>query len=126
MLDLEDVSCAADEAAEALAAVSRKHGLPGVDSVIERFAQRTQSILAAIEDGAGEVRFRSDYGRRFTYYDGFVFEILGEHLSDRQPLASGGRYDGLIEALAHGRAAASGIGGMVRPDRILKAKGGLA
>ena len=122
--DLERVNCTAAEAAESLSAVSRAHGISGVAPVIERLAQRTSAILSAIGDAAGEVRFRSDYGRRFTYYDGFVFEILGERSGVPQPLGSGGRYDGLIEGLAQGQVSASGVGGMVRPDRILKVKEG--
>ena len=30
-------------------------------------------------------RFRSGFGRRFTYYDGFLFETLGPNLNERQP-----------------------------------------
>ena len=90
---------------------------------IERVARRMEAILSAVPGVASEARFRSGVGRRFTYYDGFVFESFGENLTSRQPLASGGRYDGLIEGLSRSRASASGIGGVVRPDRILRAKG---
>ena len=68
-------------------------------------------------------RFRSGFGRRFTYYDGFLFETLAPNLTDRQPIASGGRYDGLIAGLSNGKAEATAIGGVVRPDRVLRAKG---
>ncbi|WP_290490088.1 ATP phosphoribosyltransferase regulatory subunit [Hyphomonas sp. UBA2654] len=121
--DLAGVNCPAGEAADVLATISDKHGLAAISSVIERVARRMEAILSAVPGVASEARFRSGFGRRFTYYDGFVFESFGENLTSRQPLASGGRYDGLIEGLSRSRASASGIGGVVRPDRILRAKG---
>ena len=121
--DLAEVNCPAAQAADVLQQIADKHGLSSVSSVIERIARRMEAILAAMPSIADEARFRSGFGRRFTYYDGFVFETFGQNLTSRQPLASGGRYDGLIEGLSRSRASASGIGGMVRPDRILRAKG---
>ena len=124
--DLAGVNCPAGEAAGVLDAIAAKHGLTSMSSVIERLARRMEAILSAVPGIAGEARFRSGFGRRFTYYDGFVFETFGQHLTSRQPLASGGRYDGLIEGLSRSKASASGIGGVVRPDRILRAKGEMA
>lgn len=121
--DLASVNCPAGEAADVLAGIADKHGLNSMSSAIERVARRMEAILAAVPGVATEARFRSGFGRRFTYYDGFVFETFGQNLTSRQPLASGGRYDGLIEGLSRSKAAASGIGGVVRPDRILRAKG---
>lgn len=121
--DLAGVNCPAGEAADVLAGIADKHGLNSMSSAIERVARRMEAILAAVPGVATEARFRSGFGRRFTYYDGFVFETFGQNLTSRQPLASGGRYDGLIEGLSRSKAAASGIGGVVRPDRILRAKG---
>ena len=121
--DLAGVNCPAGEAADVLGAIAGKHGLDTMSSAIERVAKRMDAILAAVPGVATEARFRSGFGRRFTYYDGFVFETFGQNLTSRQPIASGGRYDGLIEGLSRSRAAASGIGGVIRPDRILRAKG---
>jgi len=124
--DLAGVNCPAGEAADVLATIRDKHGLDAMSSAIERVARRMDAILSAVPGIASEARFRSGFGRRFTYYDGFVFETFGENLTSRQPLASGGRYDGLIEGLSRSKASASGIGGVVRPDRILRAKGEMA
>ena len=121
--DLAGVNCPAGEAADVLGAIAGRHGLDRMHDAIERVARRMDAMLAAAPELATEARFRSGFGRRFTYYDGFVFETFGQNLSSRQPFASGGRYDGLIEGLSRSRAAASGIGGVVRPDRILRAKG---
>ena len=124
LADLAAIRCPAAEAADALAALAEKHVLGGVTDVIGRLARRMDAITAAMPAINGEARFRSGFGRRFTYYDGFVFETFGRGLSERQPVASGGRYDGLIEGLSRSRASASGIGGVVRPDRLLRTKGG--
>lgn len=123
LIDLAEVNCPAGEAADVLGGIAARHGLRAVSSVIERIARRMEAILAALPSVGAEARFRSGFGRRFTYYDGFVFETFGRNLSSRQPLAAGGRYDGLIEGLSRSSAAASGIGGVVRPDRVLRAKG---
>lgn len=120
---LAEVNCPIAEAADTLNGIAQAHSLETVSSVIERLARRVEAIIAASPAIAQKARFRSGFGRRFTYYDGFVFEMFGQGLSARQPIASGGRYDGLIEGLSRSRASASGIGGVVRPDRILRAKG---
>lgn len=126
LADLAAVRCPAAEAADALHDLAGRHDLSGVSDVIDRLARRMEAILDAMPDINGEARFRSGFGRRFTYYDGFVFETFGAGLSERQPIASGGRYDGLIEGLSRARAAASGIGGIVRPDRLMRVGGGAA
>ena len=85
-----------------------------------------EAIIAAVPRVAETGKFRSGFGRRFTYYDGFVFEIFAGALSERQPIAAGGRYDGLIAGLSGGRARTSGIGGVVRPDRVIRARENVA
>jgi ATP phosphoribosyltransferase regulatory subunit len=116
------VNCAAPETADALAGIASSHGLQGLDTVVERVARRVDAILAAVPHVRAAGRFRSGFGRRFTYYDGFVFETFAGQLSERQPIAAGGRYDGLIAGLSGGRAKASGVGGVVRPDRVIRAR----
>ncbi|WP_341197722.1 ATP phosphoribosyltransferase regulatory subunit [Hyphomonas chukchiensis] len=123
---LAGVNCSAPETAEALFGIARGHGLNGLDRVIERVARRVEAIIAAVPRVAETGKFRSGFGRRFTYYDGFVFETYAGGLSDRQPIATGGRYDGLIAGLSGGRARASGIGGVVRPDRVIRARENVA
>ena len=48
----------------------------------------------------GEARFALRLGRGISYYDGFVFELDAPKLGPRANLGGGGRYDGLIRALA--------------------------
>ena len=110
---LASVNCAAPETASALSDIAREHGLT------ERVAKRVDAIIAAVPQVGELGRFRSGFGRRFTYYDGFVFETFAGSLNERQPIAAGGRYDGLIAGLSGGRAKATG--GVVRPDRVFRA-----
>jgi len=61
--------------------------------------------------------FSAEVGRRFDYYDGFVFELsrgAGQHNS----LGGGGRYDALIARLSGGKTQASAIGAGLRIGRL--------
>ncbi|MEQ9436118.1 ATP phosphoribosyltransferase regulatory subunit [Hyphomonas sp.] len=120
---LASVNCAAPETALELSGIAREHGLAVMDPVIERVARRVDAIIGAVPQLGERGRFRSGFGRRFAYYDGFVFETFAGALTERQPIATGGRYDGLIAGLSAGRAKATGIGGVVRPDRVVRARG---
>ena len=88
----------------------------------DAFAARVGKIMALVPNARHTAEFRSGFARRFTYYDGFVFEVLADRLSPAQPVAAGGRYDGLISGLSSGRVSATGIGGVVRPDRMLRVR----
>lgn len=66
-------------------------------------------------DGA---HFSIQFGRRFDYYDGLVFELQHERLGRGRPVASGGRYDGLIGRLSGGTKSMPAVGAVLRPDRI--------
>jgi len=120
---LASVNCAASEAADQLDAIAIRFSLSRTSAIIDRVARRMELIRELLPDLKAICGFRSGFGRRFTYYDGFLFETLGPNLTDSQPIASGGRYDGLVSGLSNGRANATAIGGMVRPDRVLRAKG---
>ncbi|MCA8903157.1 MAG: ATP phosphoribosyltransferase regulatory subunit [Hyphomonas sp.] len=120
---LAAVDCTASEAADKLDAIAVRYHLSKANAAIDRVARRMELIRDMLPDLKAICQFRSGFGRRFTYYDGFLFETLGANLTDRQPIASGGRYDGLVAGLSNGRADASAIGGVIRPDRVLRAKG---
>jgi len=123
---LASVNCTAAETASALSGIAHEHGLAAMHPVIERVARRVDAIIAAVPQLGERGRFRSGFGRRFTYYDGFVFETFAGALSERQPIAAGGRYDGLIAGLSGGRAKATGIGGVIRPDRVVRTRENLS
>ncbi len=116
------VRCPLGEAADKIAAFARTQGLGGLDEPVERLAKRAALMIERGIAGPGKAIFRSGFGRRFTYYDGFVFEILTEGLSPAQAVAAGGRYDGLLSSLSGGRVSANGIGGALRVDRLVRAR----
>lgn len=65
---------------------------------------------------AERLRFAPALGHAFDYYDGLTFEVRSDALGDDRPVASGGRYDGLLARLG-GTAASQAIGCVVRPWR---------
>lgn len=122
LLALREIDVPLAGAAEALSELAKRHGLAGASAAIAAFSARVEAILGQVPQAEKIARFRTGFGRRFTYYDGFVFEILADGLTPAQPVAAGGRYDGLITNLSGGRVEATGIGGVVRPDRMVRAR----
>jgi ATP phosphoribosyltransferase regulatory subunit len=126
LLALREIDCPLAEAPDALARLARAHGLSGADAALGAFAARAERIAALVPPARRTATFRAGFGRRFTYYDGFVFEVLADGLAPAQPVAAGGRYDGLLADLSAGRVGATGIGGVVRPDRMIRVRRGAA
>ncbi len=62
-----------------------------------------------------KIRFDAGFGGPFSYYDGFVFEIVSAQLGPDAAVAAGGRYDALAAQLLGRPIAACGC--MVRPAR---------
>ena len=46
-----------------------------------------------------QARFSGEFGRRFEYYTGFVFDLVVPALGANSPVAGGGRYDSLLQAV---------------------------
>jgi len=84
------------------------------DPVLGAWVRR---LGALVEAGAPEAALTLDCGfvRTFGYYDGALFEVGARALSPDQPLAAGGRYDGLMTRL--GGDASGAVGCVVRPGR---------
>jgi ATP phosphoribosyltransferase regulatory subunit len=120
--DLGRINCPLAEADDAITQLAKAHGLAGLDGVADNLAKRTILMCERGIVDPSRATFRAGFGRRFTYYDGFVFEMLADGLTAAQPVAAGGRYDGLIANLSGGRVSANGIGGVVRPDRMVRAR----
>lgn len=123
LLALQDINCPLEEAPAALQSLTSEYALNGIDTVLGGIAERIDLMKQASAAEVSKSRFRSGYGRRFTYYDGFVFDTYAQSLPDSQPVASGGRYDGLISGLSGGKVSATAIGCVVRPDRVGRACG---
>ena len=111
--DFIDLGGAPRAALDRAAALARSGKLK-LDAELEAWAKRLDAIVA---HGAPDDRlvFQADFGRSFSYYDGFLFEVRSPALGDEAPVAAGGRYDSLPAHL--GGAASGAVGCAVRPGR---------
>ena len=109
---------APERVAGTLSSIAKSAALTGLDPTIERLATRMDLITKAAPKFLGNARFGTPFGRRFNYYDGFLFELTAKDAPESAPFAAGGRYDSLIEKLSGGVVNTNGIGGVVRPDRL--------
>lgn len=90
-----------------------------LDAALEAYNERMALIAKLRPPFWSDAVFSAEAGRRFEYYDGFVFDLARLGASDR-PILSGGRYDGLIARLSAGSVEAAGIGAAIRADRLGK------
>ena len=88
-----------------------------IAEALDAFAERLTLVSKLKPPFWSEAVFSAQAGRRFEYYDGFVFELARDGAADR-PIVSGGRYDGLISRLSGGTREASAIGAALRADRL--------
>jgi ATP phosphoribosyltransferase regulatory subunit len=80
------------------------------------WAARLAGIAAAFPDALDGAWFEAARPGLFDYYDGLVFDLTAPGAS--LPMASGGRYDGLVRALSGGARDAAAVGCVIRPDRM--------
>jgi ATP phosphoribosyltransferase regulatory subunit len=73
-----------------------------LDAALARLERRFALMKEAGIDLA-QAEFATIFGRRIGYYSGFIFGIERGKGKDAVPLASGGRYDGLLRALGSTR-----------------------
>jgi ATP phosphoribosyltransferase regulatory subunit len=107
----------ADAPDRALAAAEALVG-PGHDALTAARQAWGRRMAALVEFGVPpeRVRFSAAFGRAFGYYDGVLFEVRSAALGDEQPVAAGGRYDGLAAKLGESLVTGA-VGCMVRPGR---------
>jgi ATP phosphoribosyltransferase regulatory subunit len=105
------------EPAAALDEVAALVGSPSsaLDAARQAWARRVDALVDAGTPRA-RMRLSAAFGRPFGYYDGMVFEVRSAALGDDQPVAAGGRYDGLPERLG-ANLTTGALGCMVRPGR---------
>ncbi len=116
-----------EKAVEALTALARKAGrFAPLEQAIESLKDRLEAISEGGSTLAADARFSAAYGRRFNYYDGFLFELFATGAGEHRPFGAGGRYDGLLGRLSRGEVSSSAVGGVVRPDRLEQAAGAIA
>ena len=116
----------ARSAPDALKQIAKEAGLTTLDPILGAFAQRMDLLAETGFAGfVDDARFATRFGRRFTYYDGFVFEIAADASAEsiKRPFAAGGRYDSLLSNLSAGAVDATAIGGIVIPHRLARLTG---
>ncbi len=113
-----DVECDLAAAADALSKIAAAHGLAGLDPVFDGLQRRAELIGEIGGDAFASATFGTPFGRRFNYYDGFLFELFRPGDPHTSPFAAGGRYDSLLGLLSQGEIQATALGGIVRPDRL--------
>lgn len=117
------LKCPPAEAAKHLRTIAGTAGIAELEETISALEARLDLIVRESPRFLSGTVFSPAFGRRFTYYDGFVFEIAepGERID--RPFGTGGRYDHLLSDLSLGCVSATAIGGVVRPDRLALAAG---
>lgn len=111
-----DIEAPLKSCAKRLSTFARDAGVdlaPAIDGLATRIDQLATLKPPFLE----KAQFSAEAGRRFEYYDGFVFE-LGRADEPARPIASGGRYDGLIARLSAGASSSPAIGAALRIDRL--------
>ena len=106
-------------AAKAIAGLAKGAGL-SLDGALERFERR----LALFEEAGIDVkrlRFGTEFGRSIGYYTGFIFAM--RHETAALNFGSGGRYDGLLQALGASRPVPA-VGAALYCHDILAARSG--
>jgi ATP phosphoribosyltransferase regulatory subunit len=106
-------------AAGSIAAIEifAKAGKLDLSAALAAFKRRLDRIEALKPPFWDKATFGAEVGRRFDYYDGFVFELSrgpGQHNS----LGGGGRYDNLLARLSGGKVRANAIGAGLRIGRL--------
>lgn len=101
------------EALDLVADLSREAGVD-LEAALQAWGER----LDALADAGAPVEqatLATGFIRPFAYYDGVLFEVRSPALGPDQPVAAGGRYDGLLARL--GAEPGTAIGCVVRPGR---------
>ena len=110
------VRAVADDVRASVAAVGPRSAL-----ALLAYQRRLDLLEDAGIDLAG-LEFGAEFGRNLEYYTGFVFDIVSPELGPASPIAGGGRYDRLMQAVgAPGEVAA--VGSAIHTERLLDAVG---
>lgn len=96
----------------------------GIDiaDALAAYQERLQLLSDAGIDVSG-VEFSAEFGRKFEYYTGFVFEVVIPELGAASPVAGGGRYDALLKAVG-APAPVPAVGSAIHTERLLSAVNG--
>ena len=99
------------------AGLAEVRALTGKSAGLEASLSQWDARLKRLADiPPGRMRLAPALGHAFDYYDGVTLEVRSDALGAERPLASGGRYDGLLARLG-GAADVRAVGCVVRPWR---------
>ncbi|MEX2167661.1 MAG: ATP phosphoribosyltransferase regulatory subunit [Methyloceanibacter sp.] len=105
------------EVAERVAMIAKGAGLDmsaALHALVRRFDRLQQSGI-----DMAQAIFATEFGRDLEYYSGLVFQIEAPG-NGAEPIAGGGRYDGLLEALGAPRPVPA-VGAALHTERLLAA-----
>ncbi len=97
---IEDYVAIADNPARAIDTLEKLATTARCDiaPAIAAFRHRLD-LMRGIRLDLQAARFSGEFGRRFEYYTGFVFDLVSPVLGGQSPVAGGGRYDSLLHAV---------------------------
>ena len=106
------------EAADKVAMIAKGAGLD-IDAALDATLRRFDRLA---RDGIDLSRatFATEFGRNLEYYSGVVFQIEGAGMDETEPVAGGGRYDGMLRALGAPRDVPA-VGSAIHTERLLAA-----
>jgi ATP phosphoribosyltransferase regulatory subunit len=81
------------------------------------------TLLGKVGIDLSTATFAADFGRKFEYYTGLVFEVEAPNLGLDNPVAGGGRYDGMFEAVGAPHRVPA-VGAAIYTERVLSAERG--
>lgn len=105
------------QAVDALEAMTA--GRADIAAAIANFRKRLGALADAGID-MDRAQFAAEFGRKFEYYTGFVFEIIAPALGEASPVAGGGRYDALLQAIGAPQRVPA-VGATIYTERLLAA-----
>jgi ATP phosphoribosyltransferase regulatory subunit len=96
------------------------NGAPsGSAAALESYDRRI-ALLANAGIDLDRVTFAAEFGRTMAYYTGLVFEVRAKSLGPQSPIATGGRYDGLMRA-AGASVDVPAVGAAIHTERLMTA-----
>jgi len=101
------------------------NGAPSGSSAALETYDRRLALLANAGIDLDRVTFSAEFGRSLAYYTGLVFEVRSTALGPQSPVATGGRYDGLMRAAGAGADVAA-VGAAIHTERLLAVMQGAA
>jgi len=112
------VSAPPRETVDMIAMIAKGAGLD-IDAALDGTLRRFDRLA---RDGVDLQRatFATEFGRKLEYYSGLVFQIEGAGMDETEPVAGGGRYDGLLSALGAPREVPA-VGSAIHTERLLAA-----